>query len=88
MVCDLNVFAGRGLVKPPSAWAKVLNRRVEGDSHCGEDGELGELGPLIGWSSELGDSEALAARRSCTRVALGISFSASRSRIPGVVISI
>jgi hypothetical protein len=58
----------------------VLIRRVEGTSLRGEDGELGELGPLIGESS---DSEALAARLSCTRIALGISFSALSSRIPG-----
>jgi len=87
MFCNLNGFAGRGLVKAPSAWVKVLSRRNEGDSQFGEDGELGEHGPLIGWSSELGESSALAARLSCTRIALGISFSASRSRLPRAGIS-
>lgn len=87
IVCDLNGFAGRGLVKAPNAWVRVLSRRVEGVSHCGVDGELGEYGPLIGWLSELGESGALAARLICTRIALGISFSASRSRKPAAGIN-
>ena len=82
MVCDLNGFAGRGLVKALNAWARLLNRRIEGVSLCGEDGELGEHGPLIGWPSELGGSGALAARLICTRIAFGIAFSASRSSKP------
>lgn len=82
MFCDLNGFAGRGLLKAPSAWARVLNRRIEGVSLCGEDGESGEHGPLIGWPSELGESAALASRLSCTRIALGIAFSASLSSKP------
>jgi hypothetical protein len=48
MFCDLNGFAGRGLVKAPSAWVRELNRRIGDVSDCGEDGELGEHGPLIG----------------------------------------
>ena len=83
MFCDLKGFSGRGLVKAPSAWVMELNRRVEGASLRGGDGELGELEPLIGWLSEFGDSVALAARLSCTRIAFGISFSASSSRTPG-----
>jgi len=88
VLCDLKGFAGRGLVKAPSAWVMVLNRRVGVVSLCGELGEPGELGPLIGWSLELGDSGALAARLICTRIALGIVSSASRSRTPEARISV
>ena len=87
MVCDLNGFAGRGLLKAPRAWLRVPNRRIEGDSLCGEVGEPGEHGPLIGWPSEVGESAALASRLSCTRIALGIAFSASFSSKPVAGIS-